>query len=484
MENVANQSKFSGFIEKYYKYIFIVLIAILCFACFFDLGGTVVYDWDEARHGVNAYEMIKNGNYIANFFNGEVDYYNLKPPLSYYFIILGYKIFGYNAWGLRFFSALFYMILSVCVALFLKNRYGKLSSLISILLFEGCYFYFFAHFVRAGDGDALFVLLIGLGIIFLLKSDENKNWLCATGFAFALAFLTKSWHAFILAPITLFYLIFTKGFKGIKWWQYITAFLSAIIPIAIWVVCRYSFDGWTFIQKMIEYDLIKRSGDALEGHSEPFFFYFYALYINVPLLLCFIASVIGIVIKFRRKIKLSSFDVMAIVSYLSVMLIYTIAKTKLNWYVFPLCVPMIISGAPYIAQGLDSAKRKIILRKLYIGFSVACYCATIICIILTFGNINQQNGKELQSFISQIEIPSQSEVYYQDSNSGAFCQSALLCLEWKTDNYGKKGGWQEFKTTSGSYLIVSKEYYDTATEKDNILIILKDNNYLLCYNNA
>lgn len=73
-KNQINNFKASNIIEKYYWLFFFVLISIIAFCCFYQLGSAPIEDWDEARHGVNAYEMIKNNNYIANYYNGSLDY--------------------------------------------------------------------------------------------------------------------------------------------------------------------------------------------------------------------------------------------------------------------------------------------------------------------------------------------------------------------------------------------------------------------------
>ena len=48
------------------------------------------------RHGVNAYEMIQNGDYIQHTYNYQVDDWNLKPSISYWGIVLGFRLFGYS----------------------------------------------------------------------------------------------------------------------------------------------------------------------------------------------------------------------------------------------------------------------------------------------------------------------------------------------------------------------------------------------------
>jgi len=258
LEEKSFKQTMFDFIDKYYVWVYVVSFALLAFCCFFKLGTAPIVSYDEARHGVNAYEMIRNNNYIANFYAGSEDYWNLKPPMSYWIIVLGYKIFGYNAFGLRFFSALAYFLTVLIISLFLKKRFGKLESLLSIFAFMSCYFFFFNHFVRTGDADAVFVLFYTIALISLFKSSENANWIYLCGLMFSFCFLTKSWHAMILVPTVFFYLLFTKGFKTIKWWQLALFFVVSLAPIAVWGLLRYNYDGFKFFEGMLFYDLLKR----------------------------------------------------------------------------------------------------------------------------------------------------------------------------------------------------------------------------------
>ena len=104
------------FFEKYYGFFFAAGTLVLAFYCFRCLDVKYVDSWDEARHGVNAYEMIQNGDYIRHTYNYQVDDWNLKPSISYWAIVLGFRLFGYSVWGLRFFSALAYLLTGVLSA--------------------------------------------------------------------------------------------------------------------------------------------------------------------------------------------------------------------------------------------------------------------------------------------------------------------------------------------------------------------------------
>ena len=145
---------------KIILYIFfsIILFIILGIILFDNLGNKQIANWDEARHGVNAYEMIQNKNYITTTYGYKTDYWNLKPPISDYLIILGYKIFGYNSFGLRFYSAFAMFICVIICYIYSYKKIGKFASLWTILGFLIINPLIFDHCARSGDADSLYIL--------------------------------------------------------------------------------------------------------------------------------------------------------------------------------------------------------------------------------------------------------------------------------------------------------------------------------------
>ena len=150
-------------IDRLYPFFFTFLTLMTAFLCFRCLGIKAIDSWDEARHGISAYEMLKNGNFLVNTYLNEPDYWNVKPPVSFWSIMAGFTLFGYTSVGLRFFSALAYLITTVVTGLFAR-RYGKLTSLLVMAFLCANYFPFKAHLVRAGDADSLYLLFCTLAI--------------------------------------------------------------------------------------------------------------------------------------------------------------------------------------------------------------------------------------------------------------------------------------------------------------------------------
>ena len=471
--------KIKNFIKSHYWITFTILLTLLTIVCFINLGTYAVDSWDEARHGVNAYEMIMQNNYIANYYGGKLDYWNLKPPISYYVIMLGYKIFGYNAFGMRFFSVIAFIILVASIALFLKKKVGEKTSLLSIVFFLGTFWFFKKHFVKTGDADSLFLLFIGIGLISIGLSSDNPNWLNLTGFVFSLAFLTKSWHAVLIVIYLFFYWIFTKEYKIIKWWQYITVILCAVIPISIWAIFRYKFDGYTFFKEMIEYDLLKRTSDSLEGQTGYPFFYTVRLFRDLTVLLSIVIFAWSLIIKKKRKEKLSNLDKLYLISAISTYTVFAIANTKITWYIYPAYIPLIMAGATYLGENkiitLSNTKLKSILSFISSFILFPCVCASFV--IVTF----IQKPNELQQFISTLNIKD-TIIYYEVNNQTSPEQNILLCTEWSTNTIITNGGYESFLNTNNSYIIISKKDYESKEKTNDIKIISSSNNYILCYN--
>ena len=247
----------------------VLLLALLTaggFLLFTNLGETGISDCDEARHGINAYEMMQSGDYVVTTYRGEPDYWNLKPPLTDYCIMLGYRIFGYNALGLRFYSALSMMLTMIVLALWTRRRYGRIASLCTQLMLLGCGLIYGPHFARFGDADAQMLLFYVVAMICMLESRRTPRLLYGTALCFGLAFMSKSWHAALIPVTCLVYLVVTGEIRRLKPRHYLGLIFFGLLPIAPWAIARYQRDGLTFFEKMLSIDVVKRATSVHEEH--------------------------------------------------------------------------------------------------------------------------------------------------------------------------------------------------------------------------
>lgn len=371
--------------ERIFQLLCVCLFAWLAFLCFYKLDVKYVDPWDEARHGVNAYEMLKQGSLVKSTYLYQTDYYNLKPPLSMWSIMLSMVLFGKSVWTLRLASVICYLCLALCVVCFARKRYGRLPALFSLALLCTNTTPFIAHMVRAGDADSLYVLLFSLAMICMLqiRDDHRKLYLC--GFLFALAFLTKSFHAGLIAVIGGLYLLLTGLFKKIRLKEYVLFILSFGAPIGLWVIARLCTDGTAFLKEMWLTDVLGRSQSGF-GSNEAGFSYYFSYYLGnmsgkvpvyrVVLGLLLVSSLILAVMSFVQKqrtkhgadgngTKSVKDDMIGFSLWILIpALAFSVVRTKLLWYEYPAITALLIAAG--IAAGLVCEK-----KMLPVGIRVA-----------------------------------------------------------------------------------------------------------------
>ena len=387
--------------------IFAALILCIClFFSFYHLGVHPARDWDEARHGVSAYEMLRQGNYIGNTYQYQPDYYNLKPPLSFYGIMLGYRLFGFNLFGMRFYSAAAFALTAIVLFGFCRFRYGRASALAVLAALTVCAPFFRYHFARHGDADALFGLFCVVSLLAMLLIQEYPWAMPACSFAFSLAFLAKSWHALFVPPIVFLYLLINRLFLRLKPWQWLSFVAAGALPILLWAALRYQYDGVKFFVEMVQVDLLNRSASVLEGHSGGFGFYFRLLFFQTavtglfPLVmgLGYLIARLGVLDR-NRWLPLSP-KLAADLPFWGLwagvpLLLFSVVKTKIAWYVIPILFPMAVLGALLWAHFWERARKP--SAKILLGVLAAA-------VLLTSGNqtweqINTYYEDPLQSLM-------------------------------------------------------------------------------------
>ena len=245
----------------------IFLLAVAACNVFYMITDGSVLNWDEARHGVSALEMIASGNYIVNTYIGTPDYWNLKPVLSFIPMIAGFELFGPGLLGLRFFSCVATLLtLGLLVHQGMRHCNLYVGLLAAAILMTSQQF-IASHNARTGDPDALFTLLFTASACLLLERSPSLARYCLACFLAALAFLTKSFHAGPLcAAIAVFYCMDHKvtlrnALKGCG------ALLCFLTPVIMWAYFRHQHDGTIFFEHMLSDDAVARMSSAIEGHE-------------------------------------------------------------------------------------------------------------------------------------------------------------------------------------------------------------------------
>ncbi|MDB5273363.1 MAG: arnT 1 [Chitinophagaceae bacterium] len=218
--------------KKYYLFILLLLAALLEF---WHLGNQPVKEYDEARYGINAFEMLQNKDFINLHYRGKPDAWVARPPLKAWLIIGGYEVLGYNEWGLRFSSGLsillFFFFAFRLVNLYLPDKQAFICCML-LLSVKGIIAF---HIGRNGDMDAELVALLTISTYYFLRfidlNDNRAAWWA--GLFLGLSFWLKTMACFYYVPGLLLYVLVSGKFaitlRNKALWKGLALFAAIVI---------------------------------------------------------------------------------------------------------------------------------------------------------------------------------------------------------------------------------------------------------------
>ena len=484
---------------------FIVSFITLLFILFHNLGKNAIADWDEARHGINAYEMLKSNNWIISTYQYEPDLWNLKPPFSYYLIALSYQLFGFSSFSLRIYSVVSIILVYVVSLVLLYKLSNKLSLIFFSITFVSFTDFFIGHCGRTGDADALFLLLYLVSMAGLAISKEHTWGLYIFGIGFSLAFLTKSFHAAPIMLIGIIYIILSKTYKSLRIKDYIITVLTCSLPIIIWAIFRYIADGMSFLGCMFGIDVSDRMArGASSGGS--YFGFVKVLLTNRPtqviiaiILLCYI---IQFVIKRTLKIGINRFQILLYVWFVVTLFFFSLTMTIEFWYYFPTFLCLILLASITIndtilllkQQGIKSHILLSVISFSFIAlFTAFAFLGIYRNINTTFETRETMAQNAIVNFAKQhtslkgydcyfVKTKSEDPYPLESIKEGVWEQCDVLCAELNGDYRCLNGGIEGFRNNNTSILFIEKAIFDNHKNELSQYEAYEDSNYKILIN--
>jgi len=213
---MIGQPSFNGLEKKLLGFGLLALV----FAYFYNLGIYPLFQ-EEPRRGIIALEMMMQDNFWVPTQTG--DLYYRKPPVYNWLLIVGYKIFGTNELGTRFFSVLSHLILGGLCYVFVKKPLGSFVAAMTALSFllVGD---ILVSASTLGEIDLFYSLVTTSSIFLIYRYGEKKEYLKLFLVVYALTaigFLTKGLSALPFTAISLLvYFILNRNFKQLLRWQH------------------------------------------------------------------------------------------------------------------------------------------------------------------------------------------------------------------------------------------------------------------------
>ena len=349
----------------------IVFLTLIPYPLFHGLDALTLRIYDDARRGVNAYEMLQNGNLLVTHYNGEPDMWGTKPPLLVWLQAGFMIILGPGELAVRLPSAisglLTFMLLILFSSKYLRNPWFGLIWAVILFTFNG---YLDFHGTRTGDFDALLTLFMMLYALFFFIYTERKDkkYLLYTAIFITLSVMTKGVAGLLFLPALVIWAIVTKSVQNILQSRQTWIGLGFFILIVGGYYLSREIMNPGYLRAVSGNELGGRYLQSIEGHNHQFTYYIdqfiyprlqkWAVFI-IPGLLA------GFYIKDKVARNLHLFSIFLVVSHL---LIITFSGTKLPWYDLPefpfiaLIIANFIWAVVMILDGIALYFRKLFLR--------------------------------------------------------------------------------------------------------------------------
>lgn len=476
--------------------LFLLLASWTGILCFYHLGEAGTHNWDEARHIVNAYEMLKSKNWWISTYLYKTDYFNYKPPLSMWCIMLSFHFFGFSSFTMRLYSAVSMMLLFLLLFSFCTKQFGRKAAIIMAIIFVSGTDLFFFHMARSADADALYLFLLSAAMICLYITEKNPWFLTGVGLFLSLAFMAKCLHMAVGVAVLVCYL--PRIYKKLRVKHYVVACGAAALPISTWGLVRYLYDGITFFAGMFGQEVAHRvtiSNDYL-GYLRYFF-------TNPVIIIAVAVTFVDLLILRRTKKNISVKDFVRkfvhsdiylfIVWLIIPLVVYSASGAFMEWYAYTCYLPFcVIVGVVLSKAAAIDGKRGYLAKALMfmplIGLIISCEQSLDNLTTLKYTN-NTDIRADLASLIEEHPECRGERIYIENSRNfyqpqNVWEQNCVADAYVQGDLVPIDGGVPLFVDDKEAILIISKDLFESYC---NILagrVILVDGNDYLIFDNT
>ena len=359
----------------------VILLAITFFVYLFGLGTTALTDPDETFYAQTAKEMTEEGEWVTPLIFGEAQF---EKPIFYYWLVkLSYKAFGINEFAARFPSAVFGIIGVLGIFFMGRLFFSKLCGFFSALTLATCALYIVL--ARACVTDMVLGVFIMLSLLFFMlgwQGGKRYHYFLSAAMV-SLAVLTKGpIGLFIPGLVVIIYILFSRQWKKVR---EVPVFWCVVIFLAIslpWYIAVTKVHGASFTSYFFGFQNITR---FLEPEhrigSSPFFYFPIVFGAFMPWAVFFPIAVWDMYKKKEDASGVKAHRLFLGAWFLVIFIFFSISRTKLVTYIFPLFPAMAIITGRFLERFMSgdiADKRTVTFMKVsYILLAVSGIAALI-----------------------------------------------------------------------------------------------------------
>jgi len=248
-------------------WIFAVLAAAI--VSFTFLNAYPISILDEAKNAEAAREMWVSGNYWVPTFNGELR--TDKPPLHYYFMLFGFKLFGTTVLGARFFSAVMGFVMLLATFGFARRHLGKDVAQTTLLILVGSFFFMQEFHLAVPDPYLIAFVTLGLFSFYHFYETKKSLYLVLFYFFLGLGVLSKGPVAIALPGLSVgLFLVLQKELKNTFRYYPVLGLLGIALLVVPWFWQVHLKTNGLWTQGFFFDHNINRFSAPMEGHGGSF----------------------------------------------------------------------------------------------------------------------------------------------------------------------------------------------------------------------
>jgi len=259
-----------------------------------------------------------------------------KPPLWYYLNMGISKFTGITPVPMRVISLVSGTVIILLSVWWVWGRFGSATGLITwtVLLLSRQLFVkdaggiFSSHTLNSADPDSLQIGFMLIAFSMLTGTVRRSSWIIA-GLATGLAVLTKGPLGFI--PL----LLATVTPNAIRKFPILRTWMLAAVIILPWYLAMTLTFGPSFLDTHFRYHIITRAVSPIEGNGEPLWF-FLGIIANPQMYPVFPLAALSLILWFKMFGKLSGVERYTGFVVMTLLIIPSLMRTKLSWYILPL----------------------------------------------------------------------------------------------------------------------------------------------------
>lgn len=318
------------------EFIFLIISVLFStFFIFYNLGATHLIEYDEGIYALVAKNILKSGDWFTLQWNLGSPWFD-KGPLYLWLTALSIKVFGLTSFAVRFWSAAFGVVGCFSVYLIGRKLFNwKVGFMASVILASTLGY---LNYSRLGMLDVPNAALNSLSLYFLLLSLENPFFLVPASATLALGFLNRQFLSFLGLAAFLIFLVIQRKYKSYKIRNYfipLLVFLLITVPWHFVETLKYGKDFW---EVYILHQTFSRFSQTIEGKYAPLFWY--VTVARTHFRIWFVALLPAIPYFIYKVLKKRPGETLLLIWATLTFVAFTIAKSKLIWYIMPLYPPL------------------------------------------------------------------------------------------------------------------------------------------------